>query len=307
MLINCVARRLPDNVTLEQAALAEPLSVLIHASRRTGLSPSPDSVHSPSSSSTSLSRSGNADKSVLVFGCGAIGLLACALAKARGVRRVVALDINERRLAFARECGWADDVFCLPPPSSQSREKEQANPKQVADERLRRSKASIEEALKHFGQPDGFDVVYECSGAEACIQMSVYVSICASFIVPSHLPIPFYLFTIAALHMSGCLLSFLLVGMCARRESDAHRDGLADRDTAAGRGRDARGRPPWILPLRGYVRRGPVPALWEWQEWRGAATGRRGAARNAQVQACGHASRVRGHAEGPGREGERGH
>lgn len=32
-------------------------------------------------------------------------------------------------------------------------------------------------ALSALGKEDGFDIVFECSGAELCIQMSVYVSI----------------------------------------------------------------------------------------------------------------------------------
>jgi hypothetical protein len=31
-------------------------------------------------------------------------------------------------------------------------------------------------ALKQFGEPDGFDVVFECTGAETCVQMSIHVS-----------------------------------------------------------------------------------------------------------------------------------
>ena len=46
---------------------------------------------------------------VLVTGCGPIGLFAVGICKAAGASRVVAVDVNERRLALARAMG-ADDA-----------------------------------------------------------------------------------------------------------------------------------------------------------------------------------------------------
>jgi L-iditol 2-dehydrogenase len=137
--------RLPDGCTIDQAALAEPLSVLLHASRRASLVQ---------------------NQSVLVFGVGAIGLLACAVAKSLGARKVVAIDINQARLAFAHEEGFADSVHCLP----------MAERAKTTDEALQRAKDNAEAALKSFGEEDGFDVVFECTGAEPCIQMAIHVS-----------------------------------------------------------------------------------------------------------------------------------
>jgi len=31
-------------------------------------------------------------------------------------------------------------------------------------------------ALREFNEPEGFDVVFDCTGAEPCIQMSIHVS-----------------------------------------------------------------------------------------------------------------------------------
>jgi len=90
---------LPDTSTFDKASLTELFSVVIHASRRCGLT---------------------LFQSVLVFGVGAIGLLACALAKHTGASRVCAIDINPVRLAFAERHGFADAVNCLPSPSSSS-------------------------------------------------------------------------------------------------------------------------------------------------------------------------------------------
>lgn len=139
--------RLPDSCSFDQAALAEPLSVLLHASRRADLSPSNPST-------------------VLVFGVGAIGLLACALAKSYGATRVCAIDINSARLNFAREQGFAEKVFCLP----------MVDRAKTTEEQLRRAKENVSAALREFDMQDGFDVVFECTGAEPCIQMSIHVS-----------------------------------------------------------------------------------------------------------------------------------
>jgi L-iditol 2-dehydrogenase len=138
---------LPDSCTFEQAALAEPLSVLIHATRRAGLT---------------------SGQTVLVYGVGAIGLLACSVAQSKGAARVVAIDNNQTRLNFAKDNGFASQTFCLPPPEK--------GKTATTDDQLRRAKESAQAALSEFGAPEGFDIVFECTGAEPVIQMSVHVS-----------------------------------------------------------------------------------------------------------------------------------
>ncbi|KAF7321885.1 PKS-ER domain-containing protein [Mycena kentingensis (nom. inval.)] len=138
--------QLPDSCSFEDGALAEPLSVLLHAARRSQLSKG---------------------QTVLVFGVGAIGLLACSVARSFGASRIVAIDINQPRLDFATENGFADATFCLPIVCEKSKS---------PDEALRRAKDSIQSALDKFAAPDGFDVCFECTGAEPCIQMSVYAA-----------------------------------------------------------------------------------------------------------------------------------
>ncbi|KAF7305982.1 GroES-like protein [Mycena chlorophos] len=136
---------LPPACSFDDGALAEPLSVLIHAARRAQLSKG---------------------QSVLVFGVGAIGLLACSVAKSMGASRIVAVDINQARLDFATSNGFAEATFCLPMGSKAK------NP----EEGLHCSQTGTESVLRKFGQPDGFDVVFECTGAEPCIQMSVHAA-----------------------------------------------------------------------------------------------------------------------------------
>jgi len=77
----CVTR-IPDDLPLEMAALAEPLSVGAQAVAR--CSPSPQ------------------DK-VVIFGAGPIGLAALAALRHRGVEDVVVVDLSEARLGIARE------------------------------------------------------------------------------------------------------------------------------------------------------------------------------------------------------------
>jgi len=72
----------------EQAAMAEPLSVALHAVRRAGPMLGAE---------------------VLVTGCGPIGLLTIMAARRAGARRIIAVDIAARALDFARAAG-ADAV-----------------------------------------------------------------------------------------------------------------------------------------------------------------------------------------------------
>ncbi|KAK7106845.1 sorbitol dehydrogenase-like isoform X4 [Littorina saxatilis] len=76
--------KLPDNVSFEEGALIEPLSVGIHACRRANVS---------------------MGKKVLVCGSGPIGLSAVVSARAMGASEVIVTDISEERLALARKMG----------------------------------------------------------------------------------------------------------------------------------------------------------------------------------------------------------
>ncbi|MCX4702053.1 L-idonate 5-dehydrogenase [Streptomyces sp. NBC_01352] len=81
-------RALPAGLELRRAALAEPLSVALHAVRRAGTV---------------------AGKHVLVTGAGPIGCLVVAAAKAAGAARVTVTDLVPRALEYARVAG-ADTV-----------------------------------------------------------------------------------------------------------------------------------------------------------------------------------------------------
>jgi L-idonate 5-dehydrogenase len=86
-------RRLPDGVSTELGALAEPLAVAMHAVNRAG-----------------GAREGLRGKDVLVNGAGPIGCLVVAAAKHAGAASVTAADLSASSLGVAKELG-ADRVL----------------------------------------------------------------------------------------------------------------------------------------------------------------------------------------------------
>lgn len=76
--------KLPNNVSLEEGAMCEPLSVGVHACRRAHVGP---------------------DTRVLIMGAGPIGLVTMLAARAFGAPKIVIVDIDESRLSFAKKLG----------------------------------------------------------------------------------------------------------------------------------------------------------------------------------------------------------
>lgn len=127
--------KLPEGVTLEEGALVEPLAVAVHVVRMAGIKPG---------------------QSVTVMGAGTIGLLCAAVAKAYGAMTIIAVDILEKRLDFAKN--YAATHSYLPDPKASAQE----------------NAASL---LSNCGLTDrgGVDAVLECSGAESSIQMGIHL------------------------------------------------------------------------------------------------------------------------------------
>lgn len=73
--------KLPENVSLQEGALIEPLAVAVHITKQARIQP------------------GN---SVVVMGAGPVGLLCAAVAKAFGATKVVSVDIVQSKLDFAK-------------------------------------------------------------------------------------------------------------------------------------------------------------------------------------------------------------
>lgn len=98
------------------------------------------------------------------------------MAQSIGASRVVIFDINKARLDFAKSNGFASQTYCPPTPADKAK---------TTDEQLRRAKETARSVLAEFKAPEGFDVVFECTGAEPVIQMSVHVSVPSTLTLPS--------------------------------------------------------------------------------------------------------------------------
>ncbi|MCX7427399.1 MAG: galactitol-1-phosphate 5-dehydrogenase [Planctomycetia bacterium] len=89
--------RLPEGLDFRRAALVEPLSVAVHAVGRMTLAP---------------------DDTVAVIGAGMIGLLVIQALRAAGCRRIIAVDLDDHRLALAGRFGaawqWRADAVDVP-------------------------------------------------------------------------------------------------------------------------------------------------------------------------------------------------
>ena len=81
--------KLPENVSLEEGAMCEPLSVGVHACRRANVTP---------------------ETNVLIIGAGPIGLVSVLSARAFGAPRIVIVDVDDQRLAMAKSLGANETV-----------------------------------------------------------------------------------------------------------------------------------------------------------------------------------------------------
>ncbi len=115
-----------DGLTAGEAAMAEPLAVTLHATARAG---------------------GMLGKTVLVTGCGPIGILSILSARRAGADRIVATDLSDFTLGMARKAG-ADETINM---------------------------ATTPDGLARFTPNKGsFDVHYECSGAAPALTAGIH-------------------------------------------------------------------------------------------------------------------------------------
>ncbi|KAJ2920157.1 hypothetical protein MD484_g351, partial [Candolleomyces efflorescens] len=141
-----LAYPLPENVSLEDGAMMEPLSVGVHSvSNLGGL---------------------RANQSIAVFGCGPVGLLCMAVAKAIGASRIIAVDIVPARLEFAKTYA-ATDAYLPPKPLE-------------GESRMDYSRRNAENMKKELGIADrgaqAIDLVIDASGAEVSIQTGLFIA-----------------------------------------------------------------------------------------------------------------------------------
>ncbi|KAI0593147.1 GroES-like protein [Biscogniauxia sp. FL1348] len=133
----------PEHVDDEAAALIEPVASSVNMVRTGGV------------------RGG---QTVLVFGCGPIGVLCQAICRAWGVARVIGIDAVQSRLDFAASFGAArkEDVY-LPP-----KKPEGMDPMEWS--------AALANTMKNdLGLREGPDVVIEATGSEQCIQTGIHI------------------------------------------------------------------------------------------------------------------------------------
>lgn len=99
---------------------------------------------------------GYGDESVVVFGAGSVGLLCAAVARAFGVKKIVLVDILEKKLEFAKTFVEGCETYL--------------------SEKGKSAEENAKELIKRFGLGAGADVVLEATGAEPCISAGIYVA-----------------------------------------------------------------------------------------------------------------------------------
>ncbi|THZ01532.1 sorbitol dehydrogenase-like protein [Aureobasidium pullulans] len=140
--------KLPEGMSMELGALLEPLGVAIHAYRR------------------SLMQSG---QTALVFGAGAVGLLAAAVAKTKGAKTIIIADIDAGRVDFAVKNGFAHHGFVVPMKRGKDTDENLAIARETAD--------GIAKVTDESGSAIGeVDVVFECTGVPTCVQSGIYAT-----------------------------------------------------------------------------------------------------------------------------------
>jgi L-idonate 5-dehydrogenase len=123
LVVNAAQCAPADGLTSGEAAMAEPLAVGLHATRRAGPM---------------------LGKSVLVTGCGPIGIMCILAARRAGADLIVATDISDFTLGMARQAG--------------------------ADQAL---KAGSDALAEYEADKGTFDLLFECSGAVSALAGAV--------------------------------------------------------------------------------------------------------------------------------------
>lgn len=142
--------RLPSHVSLESAALLEPLSVAIHATRRAAV---------------------EQGDTAIVFGAGTVGLLTAAMAKMSGATTVVIVDVDHGRIEYALTNGFAHKGFVVPSRRNVAESTGQfGSAKELAGDVMQ--VASLDDV-----DFEGSDITFDCTGKEVCMQAGLFVSV----------------------------------------------------------------------------------------------------------------------------------
>ena len=156
--------KLPDNVSLEEGALMEPLAVGVHACRWV-----PRGATLPRRAGVSLG------KRVLICGAGPIGLVNLLTARAMGASEVVITDIMDNRLEVAKAMG-ATHTYKVGLAINSSRIQHLPHHHLPTPQASRKpAEEQAEEVTQLFGghKPD---VTIECSGVEASVRFGIFAT-----------------------------------------------------------------------------------------------------------------------------------
>ncbi|KAH8694210.1 chaperonin 10-like protein [Talaromyces proteolyticus] len=135
--------RLPDDMSLQEGVLVEPLSVAVHTVRHLGL---------------------RAGEDLVVMGSGTIGLLSARVARSFGAGRIVLCDVLPAKLEFAKGYIENCETFLLNKDASPEDESER-----LRNTLFSAAKASSDEDSR------GVDNVIEASGAASAVQIGIYI------------------------------------------------------------------------------------------------------------------------------------
>lgn len=128
------AYKLPEEMGLDEGVLVEPLAVAVHVTRLADV---------------------KVGMNVVVFGAGTVGLLCAAVARVMGAGKIVVVDVNTERLAFAQKYA-ATGTF-------------QPSREDTAEE-------TAQKIIQQHSLPaEGADIVLEATGAEPCIEAGIHV------------------------------------------------------------------------------------------------------------------------------------
>ncbi|CDS03901.1 hypothetical protein LRAMOSA06856 [Lichtheimia ramosa] len=143
-----LCHKMPDNMSYQDGALIEPLAVAVHAvSIRTQVRPG---------------------STVAVIGAGPVGLLTAATAYATGAGSCIIMDIDASRLSFASKYLPGIETLQLP---IKPREED------LLDWSMAQASSIIQStSLANKKEEDQVDIVYECTGVESCISLSVFLA-----------------------------------------------------------------------------------------------------------------------------------
>jgi L-iditol 2-dehydrogenase len=145
--------RIPDTLPFEKAAFAEPVSIALHAVNLAdgievgeAFTPKVEAECGEACDCHGDDASGHGGTAVVV-GAGLIGLLVIQALKARGWERVIAVDLDEKRLALAKQLGAAEAFHA--------------------------KQEGLAQHLREICGGDGADVSFEVVGAAAPLDLAI--------------------------------------------------------------------------------------------------------------------------------------